>query len=75
MTTASTVRSNTPSPGNRATPIPHADCGNESIRKPVDQVPWVPLVNPKTFDFLSKRVGNYQYNPSLGILIDQLWVH
>jgi peptide/nickel transport system substrate-binding protein len=42
-------------------------------RQIVDQAPWVPLVNPKVVDVLSKRVGNYQYNP-YGVLIDQLWV-
>jgi hypothetical protein len=34
----------------------------------------VPLVNPKAVDVLSKRVGNYQDSPPLGLLIDQLWV-
>jgi hypothetical protein len=30
---------------------------------------------PKNVYFLSKRVGNYQYNPSwMGMLIGQLWV-
>jgi YVTN family beta-propeller protein len=44
-------------------------------RQTVDQAPWVPLVNPKLVDVLSKRVGNYQYSPAgLGMLIDQLWV-
>ena len=43
-------------------------------RQIVDQAPWVPLVNPKQFDVLSKRVGNYQYSPAMGMLIDQLWV-
>ncbi len=44
-------------------------------RQTVDQAPWVPLVNPKTVDVLSKRVGNYQYSPNgLGMLFDQLWV-
>ena len=43
-------------------------------RETVDQAPWVPLVNPKAVDVLSKRVGNYQYSPPLGMLIDQLWV-
>jgi len=44
-------------------------------RQTVDQAPWVPLVNPKVIDVLSKRVGNYQYSPSgLGMLLDQLWV-
>ena len=40
----------------------------------VDQGPWVPLVNPKVVDVLSKRVGDYQYSPQLGMLLDQLWV-
>src|SRR5262249_34592571 len=39
-----------------------------------DQAPDVYLVNPSTTDFVSRRTGNYQYNPWLGILIDQLWV-
>jgi peptide/nickel transport system substrate-binding protein len=43
-------------------------------RQTVDQAPWVPLVNPKVVDVLSKRVGNYQYGPQWGMLIDQLWV-
>ena len=44
-------------------------------RETVDQAPWVPLVNPRAVDVLSKRVGNYQYSPAgLGVLIDQLWV-
>ena len=39
----------------------------ESIdRQTVDQAPWVPLVNPKVVDVLSKRVGNYQYSPPAG---------
>jgi peptide/nickel transport system substrate-binding protein len=40
----------------------------------VDAAPLVPLANPKAVDVLSKRVGNYQYSPQLGVLIDQLWV-
>ena len=24
--------------------------------------------------FVSRRVGNYQYNPELGVLFDQFWV-
>ena len=44
-------------------------------RETVDRAPWVPLVNPKVVDVLSKRVGNYQYSSSgLGMLFDQLWV-
>ncbi len=45
-------------------------------RQTVDQAPWVPLINPKTVDVLSGRVGNYEYSPNgLGMLFDQLWVH
>jgi len=43
-------------------------------RQTVDQAPWVPLVNPKAVDVLSRRVGNYQYSVHLGMLLDQLWV-
>jgi YVTN family beta-propeller protein len=39
----------------------------------VDAAPVVPLVNPKSVDVVSKRVGNYQYSP-FGPLITQLWV-
>lgn len=41
----------------------------------MDQAPVVPLVTPSITDFVSRRVGDYQYNPQLGVLIDQLWVH
>jgi peptide/nickel transport system substrate-binding protein len=40
-----------------------------------DRAVWLPLVNPKTTDFVSRRVGNYQYHPLWGLLVDQLWVH
>jgi YVTN family beta-propeller protein len=43
-------------------------------RDTVDKAPWVPLVSPKIVDVVSKRVGNYQYNPMWQMLIDQLWV-
>jgi YVTN family beta-propeller protein len=39
-----------------------------------DQAPAVELVTPSTTDFVSHRVGDYQYNPQQGVLIDQLWV-
>jgi YVTN family beta-propeller protein len=42
-------------------------------REIVDQAPMVPLVNPKQVDFLSQRVGDYQYNPQWHVLVDQLW--
>ncbi len=34
--------------------------------------PWVILANLNNVDFLSTRVTNYQYNPFLGVLLDQL---
>jgi peptide/nickel transport system substrate-binding protein len=39
-----------------------------------DQAPWVFLGNRRKVDFVSRRVGNYQYNPQWGALIDQMWV-
>jgi peptide/nickel transport system substrate-binding protein len=38
------------------------------------QAPVVPTYNTNNIDFLSERVGNYQYNPQLGVLLGQLWV-
>jgi peptide/nickel transport system substrate-binding protein len=39
------------------------------------QAPWVPVYNPRSVVVLSARVGNYQFDPYLPVLIDQLWVH
>ena len=38
------------------------------------QAPWVPLYNQRALVVLSARVGNYQFHPLWGLLIDQLWV-
>jgi peptide/nickel transport system substrate-binding protein len=38
------------------------------------QAPVVPVYNRSNVDFVSKRVGNYQYNPQWGVLLAQLWV-
>ena len=40
----------------------------------VDAAPWIPFSNAKEADFVSKRVGNFQYHPEWGVLFDQLWV-
>lgn len=40
----------------------------------VDLAPWVPLFTPSHTVLVSKRVGNYQYNPEWNLLFDQLWV-
>ena len=36
--------------------------------------PIVPVDNARNVDLVSKRVGNYEYNPQWGVLLDQLWV-
>jgi peptide/nickel transport system substrate-binding protein len=43
-------------------------------REILAQAPLVPMYNRRNVDFVSKRVGNYQYNPQWGVLLDQLWV-
>ena len=43
-------------------------------RELVDEAPVVPLFNLRSSWFVSKRVGNWQYHPYNGILLDQLWV-
>jgi peptide/nickel transport system substrate-binding protein len=55
-------------------PVIAASLWSQLDREIVDRAPMVPLVNPKEVDFLSSRVGNYEYNPQLGMLLDQLWV-
>jgi len=46
----------------------------ELDRALTDKATWIPLYNPYGTDFVSKRVGNYQYNPQLGALLSQIWV-
>jgi YVTN family beta-propeller protein len=43
-------------------------------RELTDQAPWLFLYNSRQADFVSSRVGNFQYNLQYGILLDQLWV-
>jgi peptide/nickel transport system substrate-binding protein len=38
------------------------------------QAPYVATDNRRRVDFVSKRIGNYQYNPQWGVLLSQLWV-
>jgi peptide/nickel transport system substrate-binding protein len=38
------------------------------------QAPIVPTYNQQDVSFVSKRVGNFQYNPQWRVLLDQLWV-
>jgi peptide/nickel transport system substrate-binding protein len=43
-------------------------------RRITNEAPWLPLFTPKLVDFVSKRVGNYQFNPLWYFLVDQAWV-
>jgi len=44
----------------------------ELDREITDRAPLVPLYNTYDADLVSKRVGNYQYNPQLGALLSQI---
>ena len=46
----------------------------EVDRRVMELAPWVPLVNSRAVVVVSRRVGNVQFNPEWGTLIDQLWV-
>jgi YVTN family beta-propeller protein len=46
----------------------------EVERSLLAQAPVVPVYNRRNVDFVSKRVGNYQYNPQWGLLLSQAWV-
>jgi len=39
-----------------------------------DQAPAVGLFTPKRLDFVSKRLGNFQFNPQFNWMITQSWV-
>lgn len=43
-------------------------------RELTDLAIWLPTVTPDEIDLVSRRVGNYRYNPAWGALLDQLWV-
>jgi len=46
----------------------------EVDRRVMELAPWAPLVNQRSVVVVSRRVGNVQFNPEWGTLIDQLWV-
>ena len=43
-------------------------------RRITNLAPWIPTVTQSETDLLSRRVGDYQYVPTIGALVDQLWV-
>jgi peptide/nickel transport system substrate-binding protein len=46
----------------------------EVDREITREAPWVAFANGAVVEVKSPRVGNYQVNPQLGTLLDQLWV-
>jgi YVTN family beta-propeller protein len=57
-----------------ADPVQAASTWAAVDRAVTNAAPWVTLAIVNNVDFLSARVTNYQYNPSWGILLDQLRV-
>jgi peptide/nickel transport system substrate-binding protein len=43
-------------------------------REIVRRAYWVPTVNLQEPEFVSKRLGNYQYSPVWGFIADQAWL-
>ena len=43
-------------------------------RRITNLAPWLPTVTETETDLVSARVGNYQFVPTTGALLDQLWV-
>jgi YVTN family beta-propeller protein len=43
-------------------------------REFTDRAIWLSTITTKQTDVVSARVGNYEYNPFWGVLVDQLWV-
>ena len=51
-----------------------ADAWARIDRLLTDDAPAIPLYALRQADFVSKRVGNYIFNPQFGVLLDQMWV-
>jgi hypothetical protein len=43
-------------------------------RELVNRAVWLPMINERGIDFLSRRVANYESHPYWGLIADQLWV-
>jgi YVTN family beta-propeller protein len=46
----------------------------QADRRVVDQAAYAPLYVLHSIDLVSRRVGNYEFSPQWGVLVDQLWV-
>ena len=53
-------------------------CSRPAVGAPDREItnlaPWVPTVTQTENDIVSAHVGDYQYVPTIGALLDQLWV-
>ena len=59
----------------QAAPPSEADpIWQDVYRRLADAAPAIPLVNDRNVTFMSERVGNYQFHPMAGPLLDQMWV-
>ena len=50
------------------------DAASDTLGQLTDQAVFLPTVTPNEVDLVSRRAGNYQYNPVWGVLVDQLVV-
>ena len=57
-----------------STPLAASRLWAKIDRDLTDQAPWVSFANGLKLEIIAARVGNYQYNPQWGTLLDQLWV-
>jgi peptide/nickel transport system substrate-binding protein len=55
-------------------PVAAAHAWARVDRMIVDRAATVPYANDLQLTLLSRRIGNYQFNPQWGVLLDQLWV-
>jgi len=63
-----------PAPPNCKPPPPAAARWARLDQQLTNLAIWLPTVPPNETDLISRRTGNYQYNPVSGALIDQLRV-
>jgi YVTN family beta-propeller protein len=56
-------------------PLAAAALWSKLDRDVMQQAPWVPYGNRTEVDFVSRRIGNYQFNSQWGPLLDQMWLH
>ena len=58
----------------RSAPVKATALWESVDRQLTDDAVWVPTVNEREVDFVSKRLRNYEYNPVWGFLADQSWL-